>query len=190
MKHVADWIRRQTPDWTDAERYETLSFWHRLMGPLTVAGFVFGGSVARFFIILFHSLVIVTQIHYRDCLIRRVEREFSNKKMKSTMTYFLKAVGLDTLKPIEKMMFTAGLNTGILIMFVIILLQKSVLWTVAFAAMIFTVPPILWWFSTVLPPQDTASQPPANARHPLGEPAAPQTPSPAAACTGSTGGTE
>lgn len=190
MKHIADWIRDRTPTWTDAQRYEAMVFWHRLMGPLTVAGFVFGGPVLRFFIIVFHSIVTGTQIYYRDCVIRLVEREFSNKKMKSTMTYFLKAVGLDTLKPIEKMMFTAGLNAGMLIMFVIILLQKSLLWTVAFAGMIFTVPPILWWFSTVLPPPNTSSQPQENDRPSPSEPSDPQTPSPASAYTGSTGGTE
>jgi hypothetical protein len=186
MKHVADWIRRQTPEWTDAERYEAITFWHRLLGPGTVAGFVFGGPIVRFFILFLHCLVIVTQIYYRDCLIRRVEREFSNKKMKSTMTYFMKAVGLDTLKPIEKMMFTAGLNTGILIMFVIILIQRSLLWTVAFATLVFTVPPILWWFSTVLPPPETSLPPPTNDPPSLIGPSDPQTPSPVAGHTSST----
>lgn len=190
MKVVADWIRKQTPDWTDSDRYEAITFWHRLMGPLTVAGFVFGSPVLRFFILVFHSLVIITQIAYRDCLIRRVEREFSNKKMKSTMTYFMKAVGLDTLKPIEKMMFVAGANTGILVMFIIILLQRSLLWTVAFAAVVFTVPPILWWFSTVLPPLETSSPPPANVLASPTGPANLQTPFHAVARTDSTGGTE
>lgn len=186
MKHVADWIRKWTPEWTDADRYEAITFWHRLLGPGTVAGFVFGGPVLRFVVILLHSIVIVTQIYYRDCLIRRVEREFSNKKMKSTMTYFLKAVGLDTLKPIEKMMFTAGLNTGMLIMFVILLLQNSVLWTVAFAAVVFTLPPILMWWSTVLPPLETSEPHPEGVPASPADPSTPQTPSHASEYTSST----
>jgi hypothetical protein len=190
MKRVADWIRNQTPTWTDAERYETITFYHRLLGPGTVAGFVFGGPIIRACILVLHSLVIVTQIAYRDCLLRRVEREFSSKKMKTNKEFFLQAIGLDTLSPIEKMMFTAGLNTGMLIMFVIILLQKSVLWTVVFAGVVFTVPTILWWYSTVLPPLETSSQLPRNALASLTGQSSSQTPSPAVAYTGSTGETE
>ena len=190
MKRVAEWIRSQTPDWTDTERYEAITFGHRLLGPGTVAGFVFGGPVLRVLILFLHSLVIVTQIRYRDCLIRKVEREFSSRKMTSTMTYFLHAAGLDTLTPVEKMMFTAGLNTGLLIMFGIILLQSSVVWTVVFAGIVFTVPPILTWCSTVVPPPETASPPPENDPHAPNGPTGPQTPSPVVAYTGSTGGTE
>lgn len=164
MKVVAEWIRSQTPGWTDDQRYETLTFWHRLLQPGTIAGFVLGGPILRFGILVLHSLVILTQIAYRDCLIYRVEREFSNKKMKSLVSYGLRAVGLHTLSQSEKTMFTAGLNTGVLIMFIVILLQESVLWMVAFAAVVFTVPPILVWCSTILPPLETAGQRPANDR--------------------------
>ncbi len=189
MKHVADWIREKTPDWTDDQRYETLTFWHRLLQPGTIAGFVWGPTWLRWLILVLHSIVILTQIAYRDCLIYRVEREFSNKKMKSAVSYLLRALGLHTLKQSEKTMFTAGLNTGVLIMFCIILLQESVLWMVGFAALVFTVPPILMWFSTSLPPLETASPPPESAPPPPTSPTGPQTPSPAAAYTGSTGGT-
>jgi hypothetical protein len=190
MKHVADWIRKQTPTWTDDERYETLTFWHKLLQPGTIAGFLFGPAWMRFLILVLHSIVILTQVAYRDCLIYRVEREFSNKKIKTAVSYLLRGLGLHTLKQSEKSMFTAGLNTGVLIMFVIILLQESLLWTVGVALVVFTVPPILWWFSTVLPPLETASQPPRN--DPLSPSGAtgPQTPSPAVGHTGSTGGTE
>lgn len=190
MKHVADWIRAQTPDWSDDQRYETLTFWHRLLQPGTIAGFVLGPTWLRFFILVLHSIVILTQIAYRDCLIYRVEREFSSKKMKSAVSYLLRALGLHTLKQSEKTMFTAGLNTGVLIMFFIILLQESVLWMVGFAALVFTVPPILMWFSTALPPLETALPPPDNVRPPPSETATPQTPSPAVAYKESTGETE
>jgi hypothetical protein len=189
MKHVADWIRTQTPEWTDDQRYETLIFWHKLLQPGTIAGFMLGPAWLRFLILVLHSIVILTQVAYRDCLIYRVEREFSNKKIKTVVSHLLRALGLHTLKQSEKTMFTAGLNTGVLIMFVMILLQESVMWMVGVAMVVFTVPPILWWFSTVLPPLETASQPPASAPASPTEPASPQTPSPSAGRTDSTGGT-
>lgn len=190
MKVVADWIRRQTPDWTDAERYEAISFWHKLLSPGTIAGFVFGPTWLRFLILVLHSIVILTQVAYRDCLIYRVERELSNKKIQSSLSYLIRFLGLQTITPTEKIMFTSGLNTGVLIMFIIILLQESVMWMVGFAMVVFTVPPILWWFSTVLPPPGTSSQRPRNAPpSPTGS-STPQTPSPVVAYTGSTGGTE
>ena len=188
MKHVADWIRGWTPDWTDDQRYETLTFWHRLLQPGTIAGFLWGPTWMRFLILVLHSIVILTQIAYRDCLIYRVEREFSSKKIKTAVSYLLRALGLHTLKQSEKTMFTAGLNTGVLVMFCIILLQESVMWMVGFAALVFTVPPILMWFSTVLPPLETASVPPVNDRPPPAEPEVARTPSPAVAYTGSTDG--
>jgi len=190
MKHVADWIRRQTPDWTDNRRYETLSFWHKLLSPGTIAGFMLGPAWLRFLILVLHSIVIITQVTYRDCLIYRVERELSNKKIRTMLSHLLRVLGLNTLTPSEKMMFTAGLNTGVLIMFVVILLQESVMWMVGFAMVVFTVPPILWWFSTVLPPLETASQHPGSARPSPTGAASPRTPSPAAGYTGSTGGSE
>jgi hypothetical protein len=190
MKHVADWIRKQTPDWTDNERYETISFWHKLLSPGTIVGFLFGPAWLRFLILVFHSIVIITQVLYRDCLIYRVERELSNKKIRTVVSHLFRLLGLNTLTSTEKMMFTAGMNTGILIMFVIVLLQESVMWTVGFAMVVFTVPPVLWWFSTVLPPLETASQPPRNDPPSPTGPSSPQTPSLAAGRTGSTGGTE
>ena len=181
MKPVADWIRSQTPGWTDDERYETLTFWHRLLQPGTIAAFVFGGPIVRFFILILHSVVIATQVLYRDCLIYRVQREFSNKKVKTAVSHLLRALGLHTLKQSEKSMFTAGLNTGVLIMFGVILLQESLLWMVAFAAVVFTVPTLLVWWSTVLPPLETAEPPPTDAPASPSSPASPQTPPPASA---------
>jgi hypothetical protein len=190
MKVVADWFRKQTPGWTDNERYETLTFWHKLLQPGTIAGFVFGPTWLRFLILVVHSIVILTQLAYRDCLIYRVERELSNKKIRTVFTQLLRGLGLNTLTKMEKRMFLTGVNTGILIMFVIILLQESVLWMVGFALVVFTVPPILWWFSTVLPPPETSSQPPRNVPPSPTGPSNLRTPSRAAGYTGSTGGSE
>jgi hypothetical protein len=178
MKPVAEWIRNQTPGWTDDQRYETLTFWHRLLQPGTIAGFVLGGPVLRFFILVLHSIVILTQIAYRDCLIYRVEREFSNKKMKSIVSYLLRALGLHTMTQTEKSMFTAGLNTGVLIMFIIILLQESMMWMVGFAALVFTVPPVLMSFSTILPPLPPVEPRPESAPASPDASSSPQTPPP------------
>ena len=190
MKHVADWIRARTPDWTDEQRYHTLAFWHKLLQPGTIAEFIWGSSWVRFAILVLHVIVIVTQIAYRDCLIYRVERELSNKKIQTVVSYLFQLIGMNSLSRSEKMMFTAGVNAGVLIMFGVILLQESVLWMVGFAALVFTVPPILMWCSTALPPLESASPPPANAPPSPTGPTGPQTPSPAVAYTGSTGGTE
>lgn len=181
MKPVADWIRTQTPGWTDAERYETLTFWHRLLQPGTIAAFVFGGPVLRFGVLVLHTLVIVTQVLYKDCLVHRVEREFSNQHLQTLATHFFRVTGLHTLTRTEKMMFIAGTNAGVLLMFAIILLQESLLWTVAFAAVVFTVPTLLMWWSTVLPPLETDEPPPRNAPAPPTSSASPQTPPPASA---------
>jgi uncharacterized membrane protein YfbV (UPF0208 family) len=162
MKSVADWIRSGTPGWTDEQRYETLTFWHKLLQPGIIVGFVVGGPILRFCILILHSIVIVTQIAYRDCLIRRVEREFSNKRISSFAAYFFEIIGLNTLTKTERMMLSAGTNIGLLVMFIILLLQESVLWMVGFAAIVFTVPPILVWFSTVLPPLKNDEQPLKN----------------------------
>lgn len=190
MKHVADWIRARTPDWTDEQRYHTLAFWHKLLQPGTIAGFIWGPSWVRFLILVLHTIVIVTQIAYRDCLVYRVERELSNKKIQTAVSYLFQLIGMNSLSRSEKMMFTAGVNAGVLIMFGVILLQESVLWMVGFAALVFTVPPILMWCSTILPPLETASPRPASDRPLPTGPTGSQTPSPAVACTGSTGGTE
>jgi hypothetical protein len=186
MKRVANWIRDQTPGWTDEQRYETLTFWHRLLQPGTIAGFVFGGPFLRFAILVLHTIVILTQIAYRDCLIYRVEREFSSKKMKSAVWYLLRALGLHTLKQSEKSMFTAGLNTGVLIMFVVILLQESMMWMVGFAALVFTVPPILAWFSTILPPLPPVEPRQESVPAPPDVSSSPQTPPPVSEKTEST----
>jgi len=162
MKSVADWIRGWTPGWTDEQRNETLIFWHKVLGPGTIAGFVVGGPIVRFCILVLHSIVIISQIAYRDCLIRRVEREFSNKKLTTVTSYFLRITGLNTITKQERMMFSVGMNVGVLVMFIIILLQESVLWMVGFATIVFTVPPILMWFSTVLPPLKNDEQPLKN----------------------------
>lgn len=190
MKHVADWIREQTPEWTDDQRYHTLAFWHKLLQPGTIAGFIWGPSWVRFLILVLHVIVIVTQIAYRDCLIYRVERELSNKKIQTVVSYLFQLIGMNSLSRSEKMMFTAGVNAGILIMFGVILLQESVLWMVGFAALVFTVPPILMWCSTILHPPETASPPPASDRLSPTSPTDPQTPSPAVACKESTDETE
>ena len=179
MKSVADWIRGWTPGWTDTERYETLTFWHRLLQPGTIAAFVFGGPVVRFFVLVLHSLVITTQILYRDCLVHRVEREFSNQHLQTLATHFFRATGLNALTRTEKIMFIAGTNTCVLIMFMIILLQESLLWTVAFAAVVFTVPTLLVWWSTVLPPLETDERRRSSVPSPPAGRASSQTPPPA-----------
>jgi hypothetical protein len=162
MKNVADWIRTQTPGWTDEERYKTILFSHNLLQPGTIACFIWGSPWLRFVMIVLHVIVIFTQIVYRDCLIYRVEREFTNKKIKTMVSRFLQLIGLDTITRGEKSMFTAGLNTGVLVMVIILLLQESLLWTVGFAAIVFIVPPILMWSSTILPPLKTVAVPPKN----------------------------
>lgn len=176
MKNVADWIRSQTPGWTDEERYKTISFWHNLLQPGAILGFVFGGPIIRFCILVLLSITILTQVAYRDCLIYLVEQEFCKKKMTSIISYIVKSLGLYTIRQPEKILFTAGLNTGVLIMFIILLLQESMLWLVAFTAVVFIVPLVLALSSTILPPLKTYELRPLNVRVSPDGPSFSQTP--------------
>ena len=56
-----------------------------------------------------------------------VEKEFSDSHWDDLFAKALKAYGYEVTRP-EKMMFNIGLNLGLLIMMILILLRQSILW--------------------------------------------------------------
>lgn len=61
-----------------------------------------------------------------------VEKEFSDSNWDDLFAKFLKFWGYPVTRP-EKMMFNIGLNVGLLIMMILVLLRESVLWVAAIA---------------------------------------------------------
>lgn len=151
MKAVADWIRERTPTWTDEQRYSLVSAVHSWAPPVCLLLFVFTDSIPMRFIVLCLELVtLVSEFVLQDCIVTMVEKEFSDSSWDDLFAQFLKMGGYTVTRP-EKMMFNIGLNLGILIMMVLILLRQSVLWVVGITGIAFTALPSLMLFSKSLP---------------------------------------
>jgi hypothetical protein len=151
MKPVADWIRTWTPDWTDEDRYNWVSAFHAWMLPVCLAGgFLVQNWVVRMAILVIQVITILTEFYFRECLITRVEKEFSQKSWDDVVTRTFKALGWQMTRN-EKMTFNIGINVGILIAFLIVLLRESLLWLVGVASISVTALPFLAWFSKVRP---------------------------------------
>lgn len=151
MKVVADWIREMTPSWTDEQRYTFVSAVHSWGPPILLFAFVFTENVVlRFWVLCFEVLTLGSEFILRDCMITMVEREFSDSHWDDLFAKTLKAYGYEITRP-EKMMFNIGLNLGILLLMILILLRQSVLWVMGIA---FSTLPSLALLSSVLrPPQ-------------------------------------
>ena len=149
MKSVADWIRSQTPDWTDEQRYRVVSWVHSWGPPVCLALFVFTNNVVvRFIVLLLELTTLVSEFMLQDCIVTMVEKEFSDTTWDDLFATFLKAGGYTVTRP-EKMMFNIGLNTGLLIMMILMLLRQSVLWVLGFTGIAVSALPSLVWFSTI-----------------------------------------
>lgn len=147
MKSVADWIRSQTPEWTDEERYRVVSWVHSWGPPICLALFVFTNNVVvRFLVLLLEIATLVSEFVFQDCIVTMVEKEFSDTTWDDLFATFLKAGGYTVTRP-EKMMFNIGLNTGLLIMMILVLLRQSVLWIIGFTGIAVSALPSLALFS-------------------------------------------
>lgn len=130
MKSIADWIRERTPDWTDEQRYKVVSGIHSWGPPILLALFVFVDNVViRFAVLCLEVLTLCSEFFLKDCVVTMVEKEFSDSHWDDLFAKALKAWGYEVTRP-EKMMFNIGLNLGLLIMMVLVLLRQSVLWVV------------------------------------------------------------
>jgi hypothetical protein len=151
MKSVADWIRVRTPDWTDQQRYRWLSTFHAWILPaILVCGFFVQSWGVRFLILIVQIVTIVTEFYFRDCLITMIEKEFSKQSWDDVVTRAFKNAGWPMTRG-EKMTFNIGINAGVLITFLIMLMRESVLWIVPIVLLGFSALPILAWFARETP---------------------------------------
>lgn len=149
MKSIADWLRTQTPNWTDDDRYHWVSTFHAWMLPACLVGgfFVKSWSI-RMLVLIIQVVTLFTEFYYRDCLITMIEKEFSEQSWDDVVTRFFKQSGWNMTRG-EKMAFNIGLNLGVLVLYVVVLLRESLLWLVGVASISVTALPVLAWFSRV-----------------------------------------
>ena len=152
MKSIADWIREKTPGWTDEGRYRVVSFIHTWVPPVCLLLFVFTDAIViRLLTVALLIGTLVSEFVLRDCLVTMVEREFSDSTWDDVFDSVFRASGWELTRP-EKMALNIGLNTGFLVLGILMLLRQSVLWL---AWIPVTALPALGLLSTTLPRLDT-----------------------------------
>jgi hypothetical protein len=128
MKPIADWIRDRTPTWTDEDRYRWVSRIHSWGPPVCLLLFVFTENVVmRFMTLCLLVMTLVSEFVLRDCIVTMVEREFSDSTWDDLFQWAFRQSGWELSRP-EKMALNIGLNTGFLIVSLLMLLRQSVLW--------------------------------------------------------------
>lgn len=76
-----------------------------------------------------------------------VEKEFSDETWDDVANKMFKLNGWDLTRP-EKMAFNIGINVGVLLVFVLVLLRESMMWMIGFAGIsIATLPSIMIYSS-------------------------------------------
>jgi hypothetical protein len=159
MKSVADWIRDRTPGWTDEDRYRWISRIHTWVPPICLVGFVFTDNVlVRFLTLCLLVGTIVFEFVMRECIVTMVEREFSDSTFDDLFDWAFRTSGWELTRP-EKMTLNIGLNTGFLMVGLLMLFRQSVLW-------------ITWVPLSVIPALGFLSRvplPPGTAGLPLGQ---------------------
>ena len=158
MKPIADWIRDQTPGWTDDARYTLVSRIHSWGPPVCLLFFVFTDNLAiRFLTLCLVVTTLLSELVLRDCLVTMVEREFSDSTWDDLFQWGIRQTGWELTRP-EKMALNIGLNSGFLILIVLMLLRESVLWMVGFTGLAVSAIPALGLLSRVHPPLEIVEQ--------------------------------
>jgi len=128
MKSIAEWIRDRTPTWSDDDRYLWVSRIHSWGPPVCLLLFVFTeNAVVRFLTLCLIVTTLVSEFVLRDCIVTMVEREFSDSTFDDVFDWVFRQSGWDLTRP-EKMALNIGLNSGFLILALLMLLRQSVLW--------------------------------------------------------------
>jgi len=142
MKQVADFIRFLTPSWTDKDRYKWLSTLHSWLVPACLLIFVFvKDPVLRFIILLIQVTTVLTEFFFKECLITLVEKEFSEETWDDVASKLFDMNGWLLSRP-AKMTFNIGINIGVFLVFVLMLLRESMLWMIGIAGV--TLPSLTW----------------------------------------------
>lgn len=142
MKEVAEFIRFLTPSWTDKDRYKWLSTVHSWLVPACLLLFVFvNNPVLRFTILLLQVTTVLTEFFFKECLITMVEKEFSEETWDDVASKLFEMNGWKLSRP-EKMTFNIGINIGVFLVFVLMLLRESMLWMIGIAGV--TLPSLTW----------------------------------------------
>ena len=154
MKPIADWIRDQTPGWTDDARYTLVSRIHSWGPPVFLLLFVFTDNPAiRFLTLCLVLTTLLSEVMLRDCVVTLVEREFSDSTWDDLFQWGIRQTGWELTRP-EKMALNIGLNSGFLSLSLLMLLRQSVLW-IAWVPV--TALPALGLLSISLPSPDSAA---------------------------------
>ena len=131
-----------TPGLTDEGRYKLVAGVHSWLPPICLLLFTFTENIfVRFFTVWLILITLISEFALRDCVVTMVEREFSDSNWDDLFASLFKELGWEISRS-EKMTFNIGLNSGLLIMVVLMLLRQSVLWIVAFTSL---------WIMTSLP---------------------------------------
>jgi hypothetical protein len=92
-------------------------------------------------------ITIVSEFFFKDCLITIVEKEFSDETWDDLADTLFRNLGW-TLRRKEKMAFNIGINVGVLLVFVLIVLKESMLWTIGLAGITVATLPSIFWLSS------------------------------------------
>ena len=95
-------------------------------------------------------LTLGSEFVLQDCVVNMVEKEFSDSHWDDLFAKVLKAWGYEVTRP-EKMMFNIGLNVGLLVMMILVLLRQSVLWIAGIA--VSTLPSLALLSRALHPPE-------------------------------------
>ena len=167
MKPIADWIRDRTPGWSDESRYRAVSFLHTWGPPVCLLLFVFTESIPlRFVTLCLLVLTLVSEFVLRDCLATMVEREFSDSTWDDVFEWAFRTSGWELTRS-EKMALNLGVNSGFLVLGVLVLLRQSILWIAWIPA---SALPALGLLASVARLPQTAGTPPGPVLAPLGTP--------------------
>jgi hypothetical protein len=148
MKHIADLLRKITPTWKDKDRYKWVSTLHSWLIPVCLILFVFvNNSILRFIILVLQVITIVTEFFFKDCLITIVEKEFSDETWDDLADKLFRNLGWK-LRRRQKMAFNIGINVGVLLVFILILLKESMLWMIGLAGITLATLPSIFWLSS------------------------------------------
>ena len=155
MKRVADWIRLATPGWTDTARYVIVSTLHSCLLLSASLFFIVPTVTIRCLIIVGLIVSILTEIHYRECIITTIEQEFSKQSWDDIFDTVFRAWDWKMSRE-SKMTFTIGLNVGLLAAFLACLLYETLLWLVGASVLSVTASLALMWFAKTPPLQEVA----------------------------------